>query len=266
VKKTDLDTAGSAAPRRPQYPIESVDNALRILLMFGEQPEVRLTDVSDHLGVASSTAHRMLAMLLYRGFVRQDPRTKVYRPGTALTGVAYSILQRFDFRQELHPFLERLNRELRETVHLGLLDGTTVHFIDAIESPQGVRVASRLGMSMPATSTSTGKAMLAQLSEEEVHALYPSEELEGLTEKSLRRRTDLDRQLAQVRRRGYAVSSEESERGVSSVAVAFVPNRAPARLAFNASLPTSRMSRADQQRIASALLAAVEEASAVLHG
>ena len=266
MKKSDLDAAALAGPRPPQYPIESVDNALKILLLFGERSEVRLTDISEYLGVASSTAHRMLAMLLYRGFVRQDPQSKVYRPGNALTGVAYSILQRFDFRKELHPFLERLNSELRETVHLGLLDGTTVRFIDALESPQGVRVSSRLGMSMPASSTSTGKAMLARMSDDEVRALYPGDELQGLTEKSIRSRVELERQLAQIRKRGYAASSEESEQGVSSVAVAFAPNRAPARLAFNVSLPTSRMSRQQQSKIAAALRAAVDEASAVLHG
>ena len=266
MKKPVAGSIEPAGPKPPQYPIESVDNALKILLLFGERSEVRLTEISEYLGVASSTAHRMLAMLLYRGFVRQDPRTKVYRPGTALTGVAFSILQRFDFRSALRPFLEHLNAELRETVHLGMLDGTTVRFIDAIESPQSVRVASRLGMSMPASSTSTGKAMLAQLSDDEVRALYPSEELEGLTQESLRTRTDLEHQLVQIRRRGYAVSSEESERGVSSIAVAFAPSNAPARLAFNVSAPSSRMAKADQQRMGTAIRAAVDEASHLLHG
>jgi DNA-binding IclR family transcriptional regulator len=73
--------------------------------------------------VATSTAHRLLAMLQYRGFMRQDPRTRVYLPGTALTGVAFSILQRFDVREVLHPFVEALNRDLGETVHLAILDG-----------------------------------------------------------------------------------------------------------------------------------------------
>jgi DNA-binding IclR family transcriptional regulator len=252
--------------RLPQYPIKSVDDALRILLLFGERSEVRLTDVSEYLGVASSTAHRMLAALAYRGFVRQDQRTKVYRPGAALTGVAFSILQRFDFRAALRPFLERLNAEFRETVHLGMLDGTMVRFIDAIESPQGVRVASRLGMSMPATATSTGKAMLARMTDAEIRALYPDEKLAGLTDKSIATRTELERQIAQIRACGYALSAEESEHGVSSVAAAFDPGAAPARLAFNVSVPTSRMARADQQRMGAGLRAVVEEAALVLHG
>lgn len=255
-----------ASGQKPQYPIESVDNALKILLLLGERPELRMTEVSDYLGVASSTAHRLLAMLLYRGFIRQDESTRAYRPGTSLTGVAYSILQRYDFRQELHPFLEELNKELRETVHLGLLDGPMVRFIDAVESPQAVRVASRLGMTMPAASTSSGKAMLARLGDDEVRALFPGAELDGLTDKSLRRRADLEAELVQVRQRGYAVSSEESEQDVSSVAVAFEPSRAPARLAFNVAVPTSRMTRSEQQRIGTVLIAAVERASRVLHG
>ena len=80
----------------PQYPIESVDNALKVLLLLDERPELRLTEVSEHLGVASSTAHRLLAMLQYRGFVHQDRATKAYRPGPALTRIAFSVLERLD--------------------------------------------------------------------------------------------------------------------------------------------------------------------------
>ncbi|MGH3623167.1 MAG: IclR family transcriptional regulator, partial [Sciscionella sp.] len=208
----------------------------------------------------------LLAMLQYRGFVRQNENTKAYGPGTALTGVAFAILQRFDFRSVLRPYLERLNRTLAETVHLGLLDGSSVRFIDAVESPRAVRVASRLGRSMPAHCTSTGKAMLAQLSTEDLHRLYPEEELEALTENGIRSRTNLEEQLGQVRKRGYAVGNEESESGVSSVAVAFPTGAMPARIAFNVSVPTSRMSAAEQRTIGDELRAAVEEAAELLHG
>jgi DNA-binding IclR family transcriptional regulator len=251
---------------RPQYPIESVDNALKVLLLLGERAQLRMTEVSEYLGVATSTAHRLLAMLQYRGFVRQDERTKVYRPGTALTSVAFAVLQRFDFRSVLRPYLERLNTELQETVHLGQLDGSTVLFIDAIESPQAVRVTSRLGRSMPAASTSTGKALLAQLPSEELDRLYPGDSIEGLTEKSIRTRHELDEQLKLIRSRGYAVSREESERGVSSIAVAFPFRQSPARIAINVAAPISRMEEEDQRRIAAALQKVVNEATALLHG
>src|SRR3954447_22353858 len=77
VKKNAVRDVAASGPT-PQYPIVSVDNALKVLLLLAERTELRLTDVSDYLGVASSSAHRMLAMLLYPGFVRQDPKTKAY--------------------------------------------------------------------------------------------------------------------------------------------------------------------------------------------
>ena len=264
MKKTEADLLPSGLRPAPQYPIESVDNALLILLLLGERNELRLTDVADYLGVASSTAHRLLAMLQYRGFVRQEARSRAYRPGAALTGVAFSILQRFDARETLHPFLERLNRELGETVHIGLLDEATVRFIDAIEGTKAVRVGSRLGQSMPASCTSTGKAMLAQLSLEDLHRLYPGEELEGLTPNSIRMRTELELELEAVRRRGYATSNEESEESVSSVAVAVPQGRSPMRVAMNVAVPVMRMSRMDVRHIGELLQATVNEAAPLL--
>lgn len=265
-KDWPADASGSGHPI-PQYPIESVDNALKVVLLLGERAELRLTDVSQYLNVASSTAHRILAMLQYRGFVQQDPHTKAYRPGTALTGVAFSILNRHDLRATLQPSLMSLNAELAETVHLGLLDGKMVRFIDALESPQAVRVASRLGQSMPAHCGSTGKSLLAQMPLDDVRRLYPKEPLgDGLTPNSVRRRAKLERELDLIRRRGYATSNEESELGVSSVAVAFPSGNTPTRIAFNVSVPSSRMNAAKVRTISAALKSTVADAAKLLHG
>jgi DNA-binding IclR family transcriptional regulator len=258
-------TGQTVATGAPQYPIESVDNALKVLLLLGERNELRLTDVAEYLHVATSTAHRLLAMLQYRGFMRQDPRTKLYLPGTALTGVAFSILQRYDVRGVLHPFVESLNLELAETVHLAVLDGTTVRFIDAIESPQATRVASRLGKMMPANCTSTGKALLAELPVEDLERLYPAEELPGLTPNSIRTRSALEKELEKVRLRGYATSSQESEDGVCSVAVALPSGQAPMRLALNVAVPVYRMNDELTERIVTALKSAVRESAGLLH-
>ena len=103
----------------PQYPIESVDNALKLILLLGEQQEIRLTDAGTHLGVATSTAHRLLAMLTWRGFVRQDPVTKTYGPGPALTTVAFSVLRRMDIPRLAQPILDDLVQSLGETAIWG---------------------------------------------------------------------------------------------------------------------------------------------------
>jgi DNA-binding IclR family transcriptional regulator len=264
VKKTAVTDVAASGPT-PQYPIESVDNALKVLLLLAERSELRLTEVSEYLGVASSSAHRMLAMLVYRGFVRQDPKTKAYRPGAALTTVALSILNRFDFRATLRPYLEKLNLELGETVHLTMLDGASVCFVDAIEGSGVVRTASRLGVSLPASTTASGKAMLAGLSLAELDSLYPAEELVTLTDRSVATRSELYRQLEQIRRRGYSWSSEESEAGVSSVAVAFPFRENLPRLALSTAVPRPRMAHADKRRISETLMGIVADAADALH-
>lgn len=226
--------------KAPQYPIESVDNALKLILLLGEMPQIRLTEASTHLGVATSTAHRILAMLTWRGFVRQDPSTKAYLPGPALTTVAFSVLRRMDLTRLAEPVLQDVSSTLHETSHLGMLEGKRVRFVAVSEPDTAVRVASRLGKVMPAFATSTGKALLAELSREQLHNLYPDEELEEFTTNSVRTRTELESQLDQVRQRGYAVNREESEDGVGSVAVA-VPTSSGLKIAINASAPIHRL-------------------------
>jgi DNA-binding IclR family transcriptional regulator len=256
AKKRQQDAADSPAP---QYPIESVDNALKLLLLLGERPEIRLTEATRYLGVAPSTAHRLLAMLNYRGFVRQDPVSKAYLPGPSLTGVAFAILGRLDIQRTAAPIMRALSEQLRETIHVGMLDGANVRFVAAVEGPAAVRVASRLGRTMPAHCTSTGKVMLAQLAETELRQLFPDEELERVTPRSIGRRTELEAELSRIRERGYAINREESEEGVASVAVT-IPTRAPGlRLALNAAAPRNRLDSAKHPAMAAALVKAAKE-------
>lgn len=243
----------------PQYPIESVDNALKLLLLLGEQPQIRLSEATRYLGVASSTAHRLLAMLTYRGFVRQDPVSKAYLPGPSLTSVAFAIFGRIDIQGSATPVLRGLSAQLRETTHVGMLDGANVRFVAAVEGPAAVRVASRLGRTMPAHCTSTGKVMLAQLSPPELDALLPDQQLERITARSIGSRAELQDELARIRDRGYAINEEESEEGVASVAVP-IPTRAPGlRLALNAAAPRHRLEGARHAAVAAALVKAAKE-------
>lgn len=248
----------SAETSAPQYPIESVDNALRLLLMFVDRPRVRLTDVSNYLGVASSTAHRLLAMLQYRGFVRQEASSRAYVPGGALNTIAAAINRHLDVRSRARPVLESLNAELGETVHLGRLERGEVTFLDSIESPRAVRVVSRAGRSMPANCTSTGKAMLSTLDTATVKELFPNEDLPALTDNSIRTRAELIRELTRVRRRGYATSDEESEDGVASVTIPVIGGNG-AVYGLNVSVPTNRMSAPTKTRILDALRPAAAE-------
>lgn len=258
-KQQHAATEPAADSLVPQYPIESVDNALKLLLLLGEQPQIRLSEATRYLGVASSTAHRLLAMLTYRGFVRQDPVSKAYLPGPSLTGVAFAIFGRIDIQGCATPVMRALSDQLRETTHVGMLDGANVRFVAAVEGPTAVRVASRLGRTMPAHCTSTGKVMLAQLSQRQLHALLPDERLERITARSIGSRAELEDELFRSRERGYATNREESEEGVASVAVP-IPTRAPGlRLALNAAAPQHRLDSTRHASVAAALVKTAKE-------
>ncbi len=161
----------SAKQNPPAYALNSVDNALRLLEFVRENQEVRLSDAAAELGVANSTAHRLLAMLAHHGYVVQD-RSRVYRCGPALIPLAQSDLVAH-LQRVAAPYLQQLSERTEETAHLLVLEGNGTRFIDCIESSQILRVGSRTGMLLPAHTNSGGKAILARLSETQLRALYP---------------------------------------------------------------------------------------------
>lgn len=248
----------------PQYPIESVDNALRLLLMFRHTAELRLSDARDALGVGQSTAHRLMAMLVYRGFVTQNPVTRVYQVGSALVEIGLAAVSKMDLRGVARPVLEALAADVGETVHLGVLEDGDVRFLDAVESDLALRVAGRVGMSLPAYATSLGKALLAHLSQEELRALYPRESLTPVTNRTVTRRSELEEELIRVRERGYAVNQDESEVGVRSLGMAVDHAQRGVVAAVSIAAPKARLTNPKVERAAERLRAACEEIGSAL--
>ena len=231
--------------RRPTYPITSVDNALRLLALFREREKVRLSDAREHLGVAHSTAHRLLAMLAYHGFVRQDKDSRVYLAGPALVEIGLAAVRHMDIRRHARPVLEELAGRYGETAHLSVLEAGRVRYLDAVESSRALRVAARTGTALAANCTASGKAMLAALPAPELAALFPdgpgTPALPALTGHSITSRGQLEDELAAVRERGFALNREESEDGVASVAVAVLDGRRAPVAALSVSAPISRL-------------------------
>ena len=248
--QTDPDGAKS-----PAYPISSVDNALRLLILFREQESVRLTEACAYLNVAHSTAHRLLAMLVHHGFVRQDAKSRTYRPGPTLIEIGLAVVQHMDIRSQARPLLERLNERFDETVHLCTLEGTCVRYVDAVESSRALRVAPRTGSLLPAHCTSAGKALLAGLSDVELRKLYadPSA-LTRQTDRSLATVAQLVAALDEIRSNGYATNYEESEEGVGSVAIALHDSSGDAVAAVAVAVPTNRLTQSARREIADTLL------------
>lgn len=246
----------------PAYPIAAVDNALHVLTLIKEHNTVRIAEVSRELGIARSSAHRLLSMLTYRGYARQDPTTKAYGPGPALVELGLAIVRNMDIRRTARPYMERLSRETGETICLMLLDPPKVLFIDSIEGPQSVRVASRTGRTMPAHCTSAGKAMLAALPPERLREIYADGRLETMTDRSIATLEDLEAEIASIRRAGYATNFAESEADISAVGVAIIGTAGEPIAGFSAAAPASRLDRSRVTGIAAALQHAAAEIGA----
>jgi DNA-binding IclR family transcriptional regulator len=225
----------------PLHPVSSVENAFRILVMLRSRPSVRVSEVAAELGVARSTAHRLLTTMLAYEALEQDPVTREYRCGGLMRELGQSARRLHDVLASLRPHLEHLSERVDETVHVLMLEGVTCRFVDSVECRRPLRVTGRVGVEYPAHTTSGGKALLAELGDVQLNALYPSEELPAQTDRSLRDRTALFRELEDVRRRGYAVNRGESSEGIAAVAMAQRLSRMAAPLAIAISVPEQRM-------------------------
>jgi IclR family transcriptional regulator, KDG regulon repressor len=224
--------------------VESVDRALRVLAELAEHGAgISLDDLAEAMALPKSSLHRTLAALRERGFAgqRDDGR---YTIGSELLRIAFRFHDRMDVRLVWRPVLERVRDACDETVHLGVLDGADVVYVDKLESSHPVTLTSRIGGRNPAHCTGVGKALLAWT--------YPTEDaltawiervgpLARKTDASILDRRTLQAQMAKVRRDGFATDLEESELGVRCVgAPVFLGASAPAA-AVSIAAPKERM-------------------------
>ncbi|MEV5050276.1 MULTISPECIES: IclR family transcriptional regulator [unclassified Arthrobacter] len=229
--------------KRPTYSIEAVDNALQLLQLLRDNGALRLKDAAEELGVAPSTAHRLLAMLVYRGFAVQD-ETRRYVPGPAMgvgpAGLSWTRL----LRSLAQPHMELLSARLNETVNLMVRVGTKVRFLATVEGGNVLRVGDRQGTVMPANKTSGGKAMLAELDPPMIEQLFRSHnaEIGGDTIADNEYPTFL-RELESIRGNGFAANFEGTEEGVSALGMAVHNRHGHVVGALSVATPATRFRR-----------------------
>lgn len=227
--------------QRPPYPIQSVDNALRLLQLLRDGGSIRLADAAEELQVAPSTAHRLMAMLVYRGFALQDD-SRQYVAGPALGTRAIGAPWLHDLRRHAIEPMEILSSQLDETVNLVVRVGVNIRFLATVESRAILRIGDRSGTVMAAIGASSGKALLAYEPEERLEALYRgrSAQMAGaaLNDADF---ADLRRELLNVRSLGYALSREGTEQGVGAVGVAILRPRGIPLAGLSVATPISRL-------------------------
>ena len=221
---------------------QTLDRALGTLLRIGESGPRGLTlaECSAALGYSKPTVHRILRTLAARGFLTVDGERGRYTLGVANLRLGMAFLEQLDLRDEARPILRELGERTGETVHLGVLDGSDVVYIEKVESRHAVRMFSQIGRTMPAHSTAIGKAILAYLPDDELARVLP-ERLEARTPATITDRQQLLEHLAGVRRRGYSTDEIENEEGIRCVGAAIFDHTGVARGGVSVAGPASRV-------------------------
>lgn len=231
------------------YSIRAVERVCDILDLLQDAPErISLPAVASATGLPKSSAFRYLTTLEARRYVDREPDTGEYRLGLALLplqGRHHDLMAR-----RARPHLEHLSAQFDETVNLGLLDGTRVLYVDIVESPRAVRLAARTGDRELVHSTALGKAIAAWLPGERLQSILDAEGMPTRTERTVGDPGTLAVQLAEVRRRGYAMDDRENEVDGRCIAVP-LGQRVPSALSLSA--PASRLPLHRVEEVAAAL-------------
>lgn len=214
MTRSSTDSDRRAAPG---HPIGSVGNALEVLKMLKDMPSLRVTEAAQALGVAQSTAHRLLTTLANHGFVTRDAKRRVYVAGPTLIELGLAALQRGGVREQARPIIESLRDHLNETVSIAILDGIEVLVIDAVQPNRLVQVGPRPGHRSQAHWNASGKALLAELDDAELRKRYPNQKLSTATACSIATRQSLLEEIERVRRLGFATQFEEIEAHAGAV-------------------------------------------------
>lgn len=207
---------------KQQETLSSVHNALRILRVFThENPEMGISELSVRLGLAKSTVFRLLRTLSEDHLVEKNKKSQKYHLGLAALELGFAVYHEMELRKVALPFLERLTKSLRKVVHMGVYDNGEVVYICKLLPDDHLGTITQIGRRVPLHCTSVGKILLAHRSESEISRILQNE-LIAHTGKTIIHTDRLKSCIADIHKKGYAVSHDELKMGVSSVSVPVV--------------------------------------------
>lgn len=243
-----MSTSGPA--RRPagksrEDALKSVGSTLDVLDCFLTDDELGVSEIARALGVAKSSAHRMLSTLLSRGFVEQNPGTGRYRLGLHIYELGQISVSRSRLRQAALPIMEDLRQRTGQTVHLGVADGPDVVHLERTQSREGLDLLGAQPRRFPTHCSATGKVLAAfdpAIADARRRAGFPP-----ITPNSVKCEAEWDATLTKVRRAGVAINRDEVASGAMSVAAPIFDGVGRARAALSIVGRTEVIERSESQ-------------------
>jgi DNA-binding IclR family transcriptional regulator len=238
------------ARSKRNYDITALQRGLRLLHLFSEAPcGLTAKQVASLSRLPVSTVHRFLANLVTAGFLNRDGEG-THSLGIACFSIGQAAVGQLDIRRLSLPYLRELNQQTRETIHLTVRHGLSAVYVEKLDSPEPLRIHSRIGAAVPLYCTAVGKVMLAYMPEDEQQRILPGLNLQRQTSNSVGSLQELKTALYRVRKNGYACDLEENERHIRCVAAPIWDHTGSVQSSLSITAPTVRMPLARLRQLA----------------
>jgi IclR family KDG regulon transcriptional repressor len=221
--------------------VKSVYRAVKILDFLSSQSEKSVTEISKSLNFPKSSVHEIISTLLEEGILGKDSDRNRYSLGLKLFELGKQAQANLEISKVAIPSLRGLHEQLDETVHLTLLDGKEVLYIECFESTKRLRTYSVIGVRAPLHCTAVGKAILAYLDEGEVEEVIQSMGLPRFTDNTITDREALKREIRKIKGCGFATDNMEHEEGVCCVGAPIRNHTGKVVASISVSGPSQRM-------------------------
>jgi IclR family acetate operon transcriptional repressor len=222
--------------------VRAVERALQLIEVFARSREpLSISDLVRTLELPASTVHRLVQTLMMLEYLVQYPASKRYGVGRGIAEVTRSMVLKYEFSRHATPFLERLVEQTAETASLAALYGPNVIYLKQVESPSAMRVSHGVGSLVPLHCTAVGKIFLADFAPRTLRDTLQHTGLEAFTPRSITSNKTLERELALVRKKGYALDDEEFTLGARCIAVPLRGSSSTVIAALGVSAPSSRL-------------------------
>lgn len=257
--------AGSAAKLKPMTTSGSAGNAIEKALSVLEAlaDRERITELAEMTGLPKSTVHRILQSLVGHGFATSDGNGG-YLPGPRILTLAGKVMHRIDPARLADPALRGLRDRTGHTVHFAMRNGDEAVYVEKLAGHKPYQMPSRIGQSMNLHSTAIGKAILAELSNEEVAAICRRTGMERKTPQTIASAPALQTHLSDVRRRGYAIDDEENVPGLRCVGAAVIGHNGQVIGAVSISTLVHELSMREARTIGAEVVKTAREVSLAL--
>ena len=223
--------------------VQSLERGLSVLRAFdAEHRDLTLSDVARATDLTRATARRLLLTLAELGYVGLADGRFSLRPRVLELG--YPYLSSLGLPELALPHMERLVASVNESSSISVLDDADIVYVVRVPTRRIMSITLSVGTRLPAYCTSMGRVLLAGLADDQLEPLLRRTELRALTTRTVTDRKALAHLLARVRRQGYALTDQELEEGLRSIAVPIRDGTGAVAAALNVSVHASRASAA----------------------